>query len=109
MDTAGNASPLGAELEASTLPRPNAPTSFGAIAVGAGSATFNWTAPAGSVDFYRIFYSVTSGGPYTLAEDNIVGTGASVTLPPGTLYCVCRAVLDGIESADSNEDQVEVL
>lgn len=97
---------------------PNAPGSVNATA-GSAQATINWVAPATNTDTssitdlagYNVYYSSSSGGPYSQANVTLVAaTNYTVTgLTNGvTYYFVVRAV-DNESPANSSVDSAESI
>lgn len=84
------------------------PTVTGATA-NTDSITVSWNTSQ-TVDYYNMYRSTTSGGPYTLAETNIPDSYSSWTdtgISSGTTYFyVMKSVIEGIESGYSNEVSV---
>jgi Fibronectin type III domain len=74
----------------------------------AGTATLSWTAPAGSVAGYRVYYGTASRSYSQALGSGTVVTGTTFTissLPAGYTYYFAVTAFDdaGVESAYSNE------
>lgn len=86
--------------------QPYIPPQVTGATTGTGSITVNWNTSQ-TVDYYNIYRSTTSGGPYTLVGTNIPDSYSSWTdtgVTSGTTYYyVMTSVIEGIVSGYSNE------
>ncbi|MDP1900205.1 MAG: LamG-like jellyroll fold domain-containing protein, partial [Rubrivivax sp.] len=81
---------------------PAAPSGVGAVA-GSASISLNWGAVGGAAS-YRVYRSITSGGPYTLLSSPTGTTYVDASVVSGTAYYyVLRSFGSGLESANSAE------
>lgn len=89
------------------------------VAVQAGDAVLNWTAPttyedgtplsASEIKGYVVYYGTTSGGPYSSSVVSTT-TSATINVPKGTWYFVATCIgTNDLESARSNEVSKVIL
>lgn len=77
------------------------------------TVNLSWTASTSAGVGYNVYRGTVSGGPYTLLNAAPLGTAtltyADATVTEGNKYFyVVRAVLNGLESVNSNEATVSI-
>ncbi|MGH9265140.1 MAG: IPT/TIG domain-containing protein [Acidimicrobiales bacterium] len=91
---------------ATTAPPPSssspAPTGLTITSRTSSTAGLAWNPVAGATE-YRAYVSRTSGSGYFLWASGFTGTTATLYSLTGDFYVVVRAVVAGVESANSNE------
>ncbi len=106
---AGGESAVSSEVNVTPqVPAPSAPTGVG-VTPGNAQVTVTWTAPAGTVTSYNVYYraatpNVSIGGTGVILKAGMTSGGAIIPLTNGTTYYfVVTAVNAGVESVISNE------
>jgi hypothetical protein len=79
-----------------------APTDLTITSRTSSTAGISWSPVAGATE-YRAYVSRTSGSGYFLWASGFTGTSATLYGLTGDFYVVVRAVVGGVESANSNE------
>ncbi len=78
------------------------PAGLAVTRVTASSVSLSWSAVAGATE-YRAYVSRSSGVGYFMWAGGLTGTSATLNSLSGTWYIVVRAVVNGVETSDSNE------
>ena len=78
------------------------PSGVAVTGVTASSVSLSWSAVAGASE-YRAYVSRSSGVGYFMWAGGLTGTSATLNSMSGTWYVVVRAVVNGVETDNSNE------